>query len=137
MDWRNNPNLKVRIGTEYNDFCIIYGNPKIGKNTWVGFHTLIDGSGGLEIGENCSIASGVHIYTHDSVRWAINGLKKDGKHIDRKPVKIGNNVFIGANSIILKGVTIGDKSIIGAGTIVNKDIPSNSVVYGNPMVFKK
>jgi acetyltransferase-like isoleucine patch superfamily enzyme len=125
-----------RVGKEYNDFCIISGNPKIGKDTWIGYFTLIDGSGGLKIGSHCSIASGVHIYTHDAVRWAVTGIEKDHEkrsHIDRAPVTIGNNVFIGANSVVLKGVKIGDNVIIGACTLVNKSIPSNSVVVGNPM----
>ncbi len=101
---KQNPN---RIGKEFNDFCIISGKPKIGKGTWIGYHTVIDGTGGLKIGKQCSISSGVHIYTHDSVRWSVMNLRKDFKkysHIDRAPVKIGNNVFIGANSVIIKGI---------------------------------
>jgi len=127
--------VTTRIGKEYNDFCIIIGEPKIGKDTWIGYFTVIDGSGGLEIGEHCSIASGVHIYTHDTVRWAIEGLKKDHirySHVDRAPVKIGNNVYIGANGVILKGVTIGDHAVIGAGSVVTRDVPSYAVVAGVP-----
>ena len=48
------------------------------------------------------------------------------------PVHIGNNVWIGANSVILPGVTIGDNSVIGAGSVVTKDIPANVVAVGNP-----
>lgn len=48
------------------------------------------------------------------------------------PVKIGNNVWIGANSVILPGVTIGDNTVIGAGSVVTKDIPANVVAVGNP-----
>ncbi len=130
---RKGPN---RVGVEFNDFCIISGNPKIGKDTWIGYFTFIDGSGGLEIGEHCSIASGVHIYTHDSVRWSSQNLEKDYEnytHVDRSEVKIGNNVFIGANTVVLRGVTIGDRAIIGACSLVNKDIPSGCVAVGNPI----
>lgn len=49
-----------------------------------------------------------------------------------KPVKIGNNVWIGMNSTILKGVTIGDNSIIGAGAVIISDVPDNVVMAGNP-----
>jgi acetyltransferase-like isoleucine patch superfamily enzyme len=115
------PKVINRVGREYNNFCIIIGEPKIGKNTWIGYFTVIDGSGGLEIGEHCSIASGVHIYTHDSVRWAIQGLEKDHEnytHVDRAPVKIGNNVYIGANAVICKGVTIEDRAVVAAGAVV-------------------
>lgn len=119
----------------YNETTWIIGDPKIGTDTWIGAFTLIDGSGGLEIGNHCSIASGVHIYTHDTVRWAVQDLKKDSaeqSHIDRTPVKIGNNCFIGANSTILRGVTIGDHCVIGAGSVVNKNIPAGSIAVGNP-----
>ena len=155
-DHRKNLN---KVGVEYNDYCIISGNPKIGKDTWIGYFTIIDGTGGLEIGEHCTIASGVHIYTHDAIRWAIENLDKDlekRKHLDHAPVKIGNNVFIGANSVIVKGVTIGnnvvigmnatilhdveigDNSIIAAGCVVKEKmkIPDNSFVTGVPGEIK-
>lgn len=51
------------------------------------------------------------------------------------PIHIGDDVFIGANSIILKGVTIGDRSIIGAGSVVTKNIPADEIWGGNPAVF--
>jgi acetyltransferase-like isoleucine patch superfamily enzyme len=127
--------IKNRVGTEYNDFCIIRGFPKIGKDTWIGYFCLIDATGGLEIGNHCSIASGVHIYTHDSVRWAVDNLGKDnkkGSHLDMASVNIGNNVYIGANSVITKGVTIGDRAVIGALTLVNRDVPPDTIAVGVP-----
>ena len=54
-----------------------------------------------------------------------------------KPIKIGNNVWIGGNCVILPGITIGDNVTIGAGSIVTKDIPSNVVAYGNPCKVKE
>lgn len=130
---KSSPN---RVGKEYNDFCIISGNPEIGEGTWIGYHTVIDGTGGLKIGKNCSIASGVHIYTHDSTRRAVLGLKRDYEgysHIDRAPVEIGDNCFIGANSVILKGVKIGNRVVIGALSLVNKDLPDDCIAAGNPV----
>lgn len=125
-----------------NNFNIFRGKEyvTVGEDVWIGYYTLIDGSGGLKIGNKVSISSGVHIYTHDSSKFRAYNLQKDpinGSHIKRAPVKIGNNVQIGANSIITKGVTIGNNVIIGALTLVNKDIPDNSFVTGNPMVIKK
>lgn len=128
--------IRNRVGKEYNDFCIIVGEPKIGKGTWIGYFTLLDGSGGLEIGEGCSIASGVQIYTHDAIKWALLGLEKDHvnwSHVDRASVKIGDHVFIGAGAIILKGVTIGHHSIIGAGSVVTESIPPYSLAVGAPI----
>ncbi|MBE9663744.1 acyltransferase [Mucilaginibacter myungsuensis] len=57
--------------------------------------------------------------------------------IESKAINIGDDVFIGANSIILKGVNIGDRSVIGAGSVVTKNIPSNQVWAGNPAKFIK
>ena len=56
-------------------------------------------------------------------------------HPKTAEVKIGNNVFIGANTIVLKGVTIGDRSIIGAGSVVTKNIPEDEIWGGNPAKF--
>jgi acetyltransferase-like isoleucine patch superfamily enzyme len=130
--------LKNEVGHEFNDFNIIRGRQfiKFGEDVWVGYFCLIDGSGGLEIGNHVSISSGVHIYTHDSSEYRKHSLEKDpvdGSHIKRAPVKIGNNVQIGANSIVMPGVTIGDNVIVGALSLVNKDIPSGATVYGIPI----
>lgn len=85
----------------------------------------------IEIGNNVTITRGVTFVNHDGgvalFREEYPGLNFYGK------IKIGNNVFIGINSIILPGVTIGDNVVIGAGTIVNKDIQSNTVVAGVPV----
>jgi acetyltransferase-like isoleucine patch superfamily enzyme len=59
----------------------------------------------------------------------------DVKYITTAPIIIGNDVFIGANSIIMKGVTIGDKSVIGAGSVVTRDIPGAEIWAGNPAKF--
>ena len=79
----------------------------------------------LEIGNHVTI-SDARILLHDASTKRSLGYSKIGK------VKIGNNVFIGADAIILPGVHIGDNVIVGAGTIVTRTIPSNAVVVGNP-----
>ena len=134
--------LKNEVGTEFNQFCIIRGKQFItlGEEVWIGYFTLIDGSGGLEIGSKVAISSGVHIYTHDTSFHKALGTPKqpNGEHVHRAPVRIGNNVQIGANSVVLPGVEIGDSVVIGACSLVNKSIPSNSIAVGNPCkVIKK
>jgi acetyltransferase-like isoleucine patch superfamily enzyme len=119
-------------GTSCYDSALIIGDVKVGKNTWIGPNTILDGSGGLVIGDFCSIDAGVQIYTHDSVRWAVEG----GKPLERAPTHIGSNVFIGPNSIVTKGVTVGDRVIIGALSLVNSDIPSDSKAFGQPAKAK-
>jgi acetyltransferase-like isoleucine patch superfamily enzyme len=116
-------------GTSVYDSCCIFGNVKVGKNTWVGPFTILDGSGGLEIGNNCSISAGVQIYSHDSVQWAISGGKEKYEYA---PTKIGNNCYIGPNCIISKGVEIGDECIVGANSFINKSFLAGSKIGGSP-----
>jgi acetyltransferase-like isoleucine patch superfamily enzyme len=85
----------------------------------------------LYIGDYCKITQGVVILTHDYSRSV---LRMEYKEIieDACFVHIGDNVFIGINAIILKGATIGNNVIIGAGSVVSHDIPDNTVAAGNP-----
>ena len=80
----------------------------------------------VEIGDNFTSAPGVIITAHDASTY---------KHLRKyriEKVIIGDNVFIGANSVVLPGIKIGNNAIIGAGSIVTKDVPNNVVVVGNP-----
>lgn len=80
----------------------------------------------IEIGDNVTIAPRVHILCHDASTKMFLGMTKIGRVI------IGNNVFIGAESVVLPGVTIGNNVIIGANSTVTHDVPDNTVVVGNP-----
>lgn len=85
----------------------------------------------IEIGDDVQITEGVTILTHGYDWSVLKGVY--GEVIGSSGgVKIGNNVFIGMKSTILKGVHIGNNVIIGANSLVNKDIPDNCVVAGNP-----
>ena len=88
----------------------------------------------VEIGDDVKITRGVVILTH-GYDWSVMKVKYGEVLGSSGKVTIGNNVFIGMNSVILKGVTIGNNVIIGAGSLVNKDVPDNSVVAGNPARF--
>lgn len=114
----------------FNSHAWIVGAPQIGAGTWIGAFTVIDGSGGLTIGEGCDISAGAHIYTHSTVRRCVSGRSYD--RVDRAPVSIGDRVFIGANAVVLMGVTIGEGAVVGAGAIVTRDVPAGAVVGGVP-----
>ena len=101
---------------------------KIGKNFKRMGGVTIDPSHcyHITIGDNVILAPHVHILAHDSSFGLYTGKTRAAN------VKIGDEVFVGAGSIILPGVHIGNRVIIGAGSVVTKDIPDNSVAVGNP-----
>ncbi len=123
-------------GTSVYDNVLILGQVSVGKNTWIGPNCILDGSGsGLIIGDNCSIAAGVHIYTHDTVRRAISG---GSEKIETSPVYIGCNCYIGPNAVIAMGSHIGDGCIVGALSFVNSmKIPEGSKVFGIPATIRE
>jgi len=127
--WERARNLGFGEGTSIYHNSYVYGNVTVGKNTWIGPFTLLDGSGDLTIGDNCSISAGVHIYTHDTVRWALSEGKAE---YERAPVSIGSCCHIGAKTVIGKGVTIGHHSAIGACSFVNRDIQPYTIALGTP-----
>ena len=87
----------------------------------------------ITIGDNCLIGANVLITDSDWHSIDPTKRKEVGSESSKiNPVKIGNNVFIGVNSMILKGTEIGDNSVIGAGSIVSGIIPSNVIAAGNP-----
>lgn len=88
----------------------------------------------IEIGDDVQITHGVTILTHGYDWSVLKGMYGEVLGSAGK-VTIGNNVFIGMNTTILKGVTIGNNVVIGAGSLVNKDIPDNCVAAGNPARF--
>lgn len=102
---------------------------KIGKNCMISFRAKIDvRRGSINIGDNCTITYGCVILSHDRSAMHIDPAD-DGEG----DVIIGNNVYIGVNSVVLRGVRIGDNSVIGAGSVVAKDIPPGVVAVGNPV----
>ena len=117
-------------GTTCYDNVLILGEVSVGKNTWIGPNVILDGSGGLEIGDFVSISAGTQIYSHTSIAQSTTqGLES----IDRHSTKIGNGVYIGPNAVIQMGVKIGDGAIIGALSLVNQDVPAGVRAFGVPI----
>lgn len=87
----------------------------------------------IEIGDHVVIGSGTQLITHDGGTWVFDDLDNLANSMNvYGRIKIGNNVFIGMECIILCNVEIGDNCVIGAGSVVRSDIPPNSVAAGNP-----
>lgn len=112
------------------NFRVEYGyNIEIGENFYSNYDCLLLDICPIIIGDNAMLAPGVHIYsaTHPLDPKERNSGKEYGK-----PVKIGNNVWIGGRSVIAPGVTLGDNVVVAAGSVVTKSFPDNVVIGGNP-----
>lgn len=102
-------------------------NLVIGKNVFINSGCKVQDQGGIEIGDGTLIVHNVVLAT---LNHAL-APERRGDLIPR-PIRIGKNVWIGSNAVILPGVTIGDGAVIAAGAAVTKDVPENSVVGGVP-----
>lgn len=111
--------------------CLIIGN-----NVGISQSSLI-ALDNITIGDNVKIGGGSHLFTSDfhSLDPKIRKSSFDLDSTQTAPIYIDDNVFIGAECLILKGVRIGENSIIGAKSVVTKDIPSNQIWAGNPAKF--
>jgi len=113
-----------------------YGyNINIGKRCIFNFNNIILDCGKVTIGDDCLFSPNCNIIT---VTQPVNyKARKNGMEYT-KPIKIGNDCFFGAGSMILPGVTIGDRVITGAGSVIINDVPSDCIVSGNPAkIIKK
>lgn len=114
--------------TIYNSATLL-GDVKIGEHSWIGPFTMLDGSGGLEIGRYCSISTGCQVLTHDTVNWSLSGGKLQP---ERAATQIGDCCFLGSHSIVTKGVTIGNHCLITAGAVVARDVDDYTIAGGVP-----
>ncbi|MBE6839170.1 MAG: sugar O-acetyltransferase [Ruminococcus sp.] len=110
-------------------YCDYGTNIEVGKNFFANYNCTIIDVAKVKIGDNCLLAPNVAIYTagHPIYPTTRNSAYEYGK-----AVTIGDNVWIGGNSVICPGVTIGSNVVIGAGSVVTKDIPDWCVAVGNP-----
>ena len=130
---------RISVGTDVSLYGFAYLNAEgetgsivIGDGTRIDQFCVLYGQGGLEIGAWCAIASGVKIYSqsnqykHDQTKRVLE------QPVIYKKVTIGDDVWIGANAVVLPGIQIGNSAIIGAGAVVRQDVPSHAIVAGVP-----
>ncbi|MBR0234995.1 MAG: sugar O-acetyltransferase [Clostridia bacterium] len=112
---------------------------KMGKGSYANFNFTVLDENKVEIGDNvfigpnCSILTPIHPLCFEDRNTFFN--EKTGVYTNieySKPVKIGDNCWLGGGVTVLPGVTVGEGSVIGAGSVVTKDIPPHSLAYGNP-----
>lgn len=127
--WERARQLGFGARSSIYDSALVFGDVTVGDDVWIGPSTIIDGSGGLHIGDHCTIAVGVQLYTHDNVKQTLTGGRAE---IERSPLHIGRCTYIGPNTVVQRGVTIGCHCIIGVGSFVNNDVPDYTIVAGSP-----
>lgn len=110
-------------------YCDYGSHIEVGKNFFANYNCTIIDVAKVKIGDNCQMAPNVAIYTagHPVYPSTRNSAYEYGKEIT-----IGDNVWIGGNTVICPGVHIGDNVVIGAGSVVTKDIPDWCIAVGNP-----
>ena len=119
---------KVVNFTLFPPFHTDYGkNISVGENVFINSGCCFQDQGGIEIGNNVLIGQQVVIAT---LNHELTPTRR--ANMLPAPVRIGNNVWIGAHATILAGVTVGDNSVVAAGAVVTKDVPANVVVAGVP-----
>ncbi len=111
------------------------GGVRLGDRVEINNFSIVNGMGGVDIGDDTLIGPGVRIisYQHRHAR----GATIRSQPVDARPIRIGRDVWLGANSIILAGVTIGDGAVVAAGAVVREDVPAYAVVAGVPATIKK
>ena len=109
--------------------CDFWERVSVGENFYSNYNLTILDVGKVTCGKNVQIAPNVSIYT------AGHPVHPDSRNSGYEygiPVTVGDNVWIGGNTVILPGVTVGSNVVIGAGSVVSKDIPDNTIAAGNP-----
>lgn len=122
------PNSKNVVHIEPPFHCDYGYNIECGENVFFNVNCIVLDSMKVKIGSNVMFGPGVHLYT------ATHPLDKTERRLLEiaKPITIGDDCWIGGQSVICPGVTIGAGTVIGAGSVVTKDIPENCLAVGNP-----
>ena len=107
-----------KLGVKVGEGCRIY-TANFGSEPWL-----------VSIGNRVTVTSGVKFITHDGTAWLMRDDK--GRRFRYAPIKVGDDVFIGVNSIVMPGVEIQNRCIVAAGSVVTKSVPSGSIVGGVP-----
>ena len=111
-------------------YCRISGDPKVvvGHNFYMNSHCHVQGD--IVFGDDVLLGPKVVIWGRDHGIAAGELIRKQERV--RSPIRVGNDVWIAASCVVLRGVSIGDGAVLGAGAVVTKDIPSNAIAVGNP-----
>ncbi len=138
VDASRSPGVRFGNKVTLNRYAYVQGGNggvRLGDRVEVNNFSIVNGTGGVDIGEDTLIGPGVRIisYQHRHARDATIRSQP----VDARPIRIGRDVWLGANAIILAGVTIGDGAVVAGGAVVREDVPAYAVVAGVPATIRK
>lgn len=138
VDASRSPGIRIGDKVTLNRYAYVQGGNggvRIGDRVEINNFSIVNGTGGVDIGEDTLIGPGVRLisYQHRHVR----GATIHSQPVDTRPIRIGRDVWLGANAIILAGVTVGDGAVVAAGAVVREDVPAYAVVAGVPARIRK
>lgn len=133
LDALRGPGIRLGARVTLNRYAYLQGDIggiRLGDGVEVNNYTIINGNGGVDIGADTLIGPGVKIISYQHAFSADRLIRKQAAIA--APIRIGSDVWIGANAVILAGISIGDGAVIGAGAVVTHDVPAGAVVAGAP-----
>ena len=138
VDASRSPGIRFGDKVTLNRYAYVQGGNggvRLGDRVEINNFCIINGTGGVDIGDYTVIGPGARIISYQH-RYA-HGTPIQSQPVDARPIRIGSDVWLGANAIILAGVTIGDGAVVAAGAVVRNDVPAYAVVAGVPATVKK
>ncbi|MDP2809874.1 MAG: DapH/DapD/GlmU-related protein [Rhodocyclaceae bacterium] len=138
VDASRSPGVRLGDRVTLNRYAYIQGGNggvRLGDRVEINNFSIVNGTGGVDIGDDTLIGPGVRIISYQH-RFA-PGATIRSQAVDARPIRIGRDVWLGANSIIFAGVTVGDGVVVAAGAVVREDVPAYAVVAGVPATIKK
>ena len=109
--------------------CDYGSNVHVGENFYANFGCVVLDVCRVEIGSNCQMGPGVHVY---AATHPLDAEERVAGPEYGKPVTVGDDVWIGGRAVLNPGVTVGDAAVVGSGAVVTDDVPDGAVVQGNP-----
>jgi tetrahydrodipicolinate N-succinyltransferase len=138
VDASRSPGVRLGDKVTLNRYAYVQGGNggvRLGDRVEINNFSIVNGTGGVDIGEDTLVGPGVRIisYQHQYAR----GATIRSQPVQAKPIRIGRDVWLGANAVILAGVSIGDGAVVAAGAVVREDVPAYAVVAGVPATVRK
>jgi len=133
VDASRSPGVRFGDGVIVNRYAYVQGGQGgvvFGDHVEINNHAIVNGTGGVTLGNDVLVGPGVKLISYQHRFAAGSPIRRQA--VRPGPIRVGNDVWIGAGAIVLAGVTIGDGAVVAAGAVVSRDVAENTVVAGVP-----